>query len=382
MTNDAAIAFHKQFRGKIETGLKAPLQTPEDLALAYTPGVGAASSAIAENHALVNELTNRGNTVAIVSDGSAVLGLGNIGPEAAMAVMEGKAVLFKTFGNVDAVPLCLNTQDPEEIIKIVTALEPTFAGINLEDIAAPACFDIEKRLKAAMGIPVFHDDQHVTATVVLAGLINALKVTNQNLETVKIVISGAGAAGIAITELLIAAGATDITLVDSKGIVSRDRTDLNDAKKEILVKTNPENISGTIEDAMKDKNVFIGVSGPNTVNTKMIQSMATNPIVFAMANPVPEIMPDEARTGGAAVIATGRSDFPNQVNNALVFPGLFRGLLDSGKIEITNEMLTRVAHALADLIEHPTAEEILPTIFDKRIVPAIAEAVQELGNRR
>ena len=377
MTDEKAIAFHKQYRGKIETGLKAPLQSPEDLALAYTPGVGAVSTAIAEDHALVNELTNRGNTVAIVSDGSAVLGLGNIGPEAAMAVMEGKAAIFKQFGNVDAVPICLNTQNTDEIVAIVRALEPTFGGINLEDIAAPRCFEIEEQLKATMGIPVFHDDQHGTATVVLAGLLNALTVTNRDLSTVKIVISGAGAAGIAITKLLLHAGATDITLTDSKGVISKTRTDLNDAKLAILSVTNPRDVSGTLEDALRTTDVFIGVSGPGVLNTKMVQSMNAGPIIFALANPVPEIMPDEAKAGGAAVVATGRSDFPNQVNNALVFPGLFRGLFDAQAKNITPKMLVAAAHALAALVPKPTTERILPGLFEEGIVPAIAEAVKK-----
>ena len=377
MHNNEAIDYHKKHRGKIETGLKAPLSTPEELALAYTPGVGAVSSEVANNTQLVNQVTNRANTVAIVTDGSAVLGLGNIGPEAALPVMEGKAAIFKTFANVDAVPICLNTQDTDEIVTIVKALEPSFGGINLEDIAAPACFAIERQLKEALSIPVFHDDQHGTAVVVLAGLTNALQVTNRDLATTRIVISGAGAAGIAIANLLLHVGARDLILADSKGTLTKDRTDLNEAKQAMTTETNPRDVSGSLADAMRDTDVFIGVSAPDIVNTKMVQSMQDNPIIFSLANPVPEIMPNVAREAGAAVVATGRSDFENQVNNALVFPGLFRGLFDAGAKDITKEMLTAAAEALAHLVREPTPSRILPSLFEEGVSTAVATAVKK-----
>jgi len=371
-----SLEAHKKTHGKIELSAKMPLETKDDLSIAYTPGVAAVSLAIAENKELVWELTGRRNWVAVVTDGSAVLGLGNIGPEAALPVMEGKAILFKAFGQVDAFPICLNTQDTDEIVKIVAALEPTFGGINLEDISAPRCFEIERRLNEIMRIPVFHDDQHGTAIVVLAGLINALKLTGRDLATSKMIISGAGAAGSAIADMLLAQGARDIVVVDSQSALSSDRTDLNPEKTALRTRTNPRDAKGSLESVMEGADVFIGVSAPGIVNTKMVQSMAKDSIIFAMANPIPEIMPEEAKAGGAAVVATGRSDFPNQVNNVLAFPGIFRGALDAKAEEITPAMKLAAAHALAAHVQRPTVDQILPNPLDKSTALAVAEAVK------
>jgi malate dehydrogenase (oxaloacetate-decarboxylating) len=363
--------LHAAHRGKIELAIKIPVETKHDLSLAYTPGVGHISTLIAHDPALADVYTNIGNTVAVVTDGSAVLGLGNIGPRAAMPVMEGKALLFKRFANVDAVPLCLDTQDPEEIIRIVTALAPTFAGINLEDIAAPHCFQIEKALQEKLSIPVFHDDQHGTAIVVLAGLLNALKVCGLDIDTTRTVINGAGAAGLAIFDLLWEAGFRHITVIDSKGALSTSRTDLHEYKKEVAEKTQPS--AQTLNEALQDAHVFIGVSGPNLLNSDMVRTMHEGAIIFAMANPVPEIYPEEAFRGGARIVATGRSDFPNQINNALVFPGLFRGALDTKTTRITTEHMIKVAHAVASLVVVPTESTIIPDIFHPDLATTVAE---------
>lgn len=373
-----ALAYHKKGPGKLRTEAMEPLTGKADLRLAYTPGVGEVSTAVATGEVGVNEVTARGNTVAIVSDGSAVLGLGNIGPEAAMPVMEGKAVLFKEFAGINGVPICLATQDTEEIIRIVKALEPTFGGINLEDIAAPRCFEIEARLKAEMGIPVFHDDQHGTAIVVLAGLINALKLAEKQLEDVRIVISGAGAAGMAITKILLARGARDIVVLDSKGAIC-DLSDLSSpSKAEIRGLTNPRNVCGTLSEVIAGADVFIGVSAPGLLTTEMVATMASRAIVFALANPVPEILPDAAKAGGAFIVATGRSDFPNQVNNVLAFPGVFKGAFETGATQITEAMKVAAAEALANHIT-PTQDQILPEVFDKSVVPKVVAAIRALS---
>jgi malate dehydrogenase (oxaloacetate-decarboxylating) len=367
---EEAKSLHKQARGKIATTLKVPLETKYDLSLAYTPGVGHISTLIAQDPSLTNTYTNIGNTVAVITDGSAVLGLGNIGPRAAMPVMEGKAALFKRFADIDAVPICLDTQDADEIISIVTALAPSFAGINLEDIAAPKCFAIEKALQKKLSIPVFHDDQHGTAIVVLAGLTNALIVRHLKKEDAHIVINGAGAAGLAIFDLLWKAGYKNITVIDSKGTLNMRRDELHAYKKEVAEATNPD--SDTFVQALMGAHVFIGVSSPGILHAEHVKSMAPEPIIFAMANPVPEIYPDAAKEGGALVVATGRSDFPNQINNALVFPGLFRGALNTHTVRITDTHMIDAALAVAALVPEPTAECIIPDIFDPRLVPAVS----------
>ncbi len=369
------IEMHEKLRGKIIISSKIELNE-ETLPVAYTPGVAKASDAIAKDKSQVNLLTGRQNTVPVVSDGSAVLGLGNVGPEAAMPVMEGKAAIFAQFAGVNAVPICLDTQDTEEIIKIVKAMAPSFGGINLEDISAPRCFEIEKRLTEELDIPVFHDDQHGTAIVVLAGLINALKVVGKD-KGVKIVISGAGAAGIAIANLLFHYGFENLCLCDSQGIVSKERKDLSEHKKNIVGRGTSPCKEGSCNLALKGADVLIGVSKPGQFTAEDIKTMNPNPIVFAMANPIPEIMPDEARKGGARVVATGRSDFPNQINNALVFPGLFRGLLDNGISNVTSEIKVAVAEAIAAMIEKPTTEKIIPSIFDQSLVPIIANSMKD-----
>ncbi len=380
---ERALEYHRKTTGKIETHIKSRVRNRKDLALAYTPGVGEVSKAVANNEVSVNEVTNRRNTVAVVSDGSAVLGLGNIGPEGAMPVMEGKALLFKQFANVDAVPICLATQDVEEIIAIVKNLEPSFGGINLEDISAPRCFEIEERLKKLMNIPVFHDDQHGTAIVVLAALINALKVAHGAQCTVhsaqgkqmRIVINGAGAAGIAIAKILKAYGFANLVLLDSQGIVSASRQDLNEFKKEFAVTQ-----EGVLADAVRGADVFIGLSAPGVLTTEMVRTMNADAIIFAMANPVPEIVPDEALAGGAAVVATGRSDFANQINNVLAFPGIFRGALDAGARDITEDMKLAAAEAIAGLIPDKKLKPdyIIPSAFDKKVMPAVAAAVKRV----
>ncbi len=376
-TNERALQLHEEHKGKIEIASKVEVKNADDLSLVYTPGVAEASRKIAENTENVWKYTARGNWVAVVSDGTAVLGLGDIGPEAALPVMEGKAILFKQFGGVDAFPICVNTKDTDEIVALVKQIAPSFGGVNLEDIAAPKCFEIEARLKEELDIPVFHDDQHGTAIVVYGGLLNAVKVVQKDIRTARIVISGSGAAGIAIAKLLLAAGATSIIMTDSRGILSSDRSDLNPAKQAMLKTTNQENISGSLADAMNNSDIFIGVSAPGIVDEAMVKSMNENAIVFAMANPVPEIMPDLAKNAGAAIVATGRSDFANQVNNALVFPGFFKGLFASGSREITEKMKLAAGGALAALLENPEPEKIIPSIYDDGVADAIAKAVQD-----
>lgn len=376
--SEESLKRHRETRGKLAVVSKMPLNTIEDLSIAYTPGVAAVSLAIAADKKQSFELTNRGNTVAVVTDGSAVLGIGNVGPEAALPVMEGKAILFKGLADVDAYPICLATQDNDEIIRIVKALAPGLGGVNLEDIAAPRCFVIEDALQD-IGIPVMHDDQHGTAIVTLAALRNALKVTGKKIETVRIVFSGAGAAGIATTRLLLEYGARNIILVDSKGIIHKGRSDLNGVKIAMLEVTNQQNLTGSLADAMRGADVFIGVSAAGALTKEMVRTMAKDAIVFAMANPVPEIMPAEAKAAGAAVVGTGRSDFPNQINNCLAFPGIFRGALDSGATRITTQMKLAAAIALADLVEHPTAERVIPWALDKAVVPAVAKAVMDVA---
>ncbi len=377
-TNEKALLLHEKWNGKLETVSKTPVKSREDLALAYTPGVAEPCKVIAEDKEAVYKYTMKANTVAVVSDGSAVLGLGNIGPHAAMPVMEGKAVLFKEFGGVNAVPICLDTQDTEEIIKAVTYLAPGFGGINLEDISAPRCFEIEERLKATLDIPVFHDDQHGTAIVVLAGIINALKVVGKKKEDCRIVVNGAGSAGIAITKLLLTYGFPHITMCDKIGIVSKDAQGLNYMQQKMTEVTNPENKTGSLADAMKGADIFIGVSAPNIVSPEMVASMNQDAILFAMANPVPEIMPDVAKAAGAKVVGTGRSDFPNQVNNVVAFPGIFRGALEGRAKQITEEMKLAAANAIASLVSEDELNEdnILPQPFDPRVADMVANAVK------
>ena len=377
-TYEKALMLHEQWNGKIETVSKAPVKNREDLAIAYTPGVAEPCKVIAENKEAAYKYTMKANTIAVVSDGSAVLGLGNIGPYAAMPVMEGKAVLFKEFGGVNAVPICLNTQDTEEIIKAVTYLAPGFGGINLEDISAPRCFEIEERLKATLDIPVFHDDQHGTAIVVLAATINALKIVGKKKEECKVIVNGAGSAGIAITKLLLNYGFKNIILCDRTGIVSKDRTDLNWMKKQMLEITNPDNETGSLADAMKNSDIFVGVSAPDTVTTEMVKSMNSDPIIFAMANPVPEIMPDVAKAAGARIIGTGRSDFPNQINNVVAFPGIFKGALEGRASQITEEMKLAAAEAIASLVsdEELDEEHIMPEAFNPKVAEVVAAAVK------
>ncbi len=374
-----SIVAHRKARGKIEVVSKMPLKNREDLSIAYTPGVAGPALAIAKDKKLAYELTSTKNGVAIITDGSAVLGLGNIGPEASLPVMEGKAILFKKFANIDGFPIVLATQDTEEIIAAVKAIAPTFGGINLEDISAPRCFEIEERLKKELDIPVMHDDQHGTAIVVLAGLINALKVVRKKKEKVKVVVNGAGAAGIAITKLLHLYGFKDIILCDSQGIISKSRKDLNGIKKDILKITNRKNISGVLRDALKNADIFIGVSKGGLLNSSDVKTMAPKAIIFAMANPIPEIMPDEAKAGGAFVVASGRSDFPNQVNNVLVYPGIFKGAIEARTKQITDEMKIAAAEALARIVKKPTAEKIIPDPFDKNVALAVSNAVKRIA---
>ena len=380
MTNaEKALELHAEWKGKISTDSKVPVKTREDLALAYTPGVAEPCKVIANDKSAAYKYTIKQNTIAVVSDGSAVLGLGNIGPDAAMPVMEGKAVLFKEFGGVNAFPICIATQDVDEIVKTVQMLEPTFGGINLEDISAPRCFEVERRLRETMNIPVFHDDQHGTAIIVLAGIINALKLTCKKKEDCRIVVNGSGAAGIAISKLLLSYGFRTLTLCDSKGIISSKSERLNWIKKEMLEVTNLEDKSGSLADALVGADIFIGVSAPGVVTKQMVQTMNSDAIIFAMANPVPEIYPDEAKAGGARVIGTGRSDFPNQVNNVLVFPGIFKGALEGHARQITEDMKLAAAKALASLVPDDRLDEdfILPEPFDKRCAEAVSKAVEE-----
>lgn len=377
-TNEKALLMHEKWNGKLETVSKTPVKTREDLAIAYTPGVAEPCKVIAQDKEAAYKYTMKANTVAVVSDGSAVLGLGNIGPYAAMPVMEGKAVLFKEFGNVNAVPICLDTQDTEEIIKAVTYLAPGFGGINLEDISAPRCFEIEERLKEILDIPVFHDDQHGTAIVVLAGVINALKVVGKKKEDCRVVVNGAGSAGVAITKLLLTYGFPNIIMCDRVGIVSKDTEGLNWMQKKMTEVTNLNNETGSLADALKGADIFIGVSAPNIVTPKMVASMNRDSILFAMANPIPEIMPDVAKAAGARVVGTGRSDFPNQVNNVVAFPGIFKGALEGRATQITEEMKLAAAEAIAGLVpaDKLSDDNIMPEAFDPQVAEVVADAVK------
>lgn len=380
MTNsEKALKMHEEWHGKIETCAKSHVNSREDLAIAYTPGVAEPCKVIARDPEAAYTYTMKSNTVAVVSDGSAVLGLGNIGALAAMPVMEGKAVLFKEFGGVNAVPICLDTQDTEEIIKSVVNIAPAFGGINLEDISAPRCFEIEERLKELLDIPVFHDDQHGTAIVVLAGIINAMKVTGKDKESAKVVVNGAGSAGVAITKLLLTYGFKDVTMCDISGILGKGSQNLNWMQQKMVEVTNPEQKTGTLADALKGADIFVGVSAPNIVTQDMVASMNKDAILFAMANPVPEIMPDIAKAAGAKVVGTGRSDFPNQVNNVLIFPGIFRGALEGRATAITEEMKLAAANAIAALVDDSelSDENILPAAFDPRVADAVSKAVKE-----
>lgn len=372
----ASLALHKKLRGKVSIAPKTKVGNKQSLSLVYTPGVGAVSTYLASHKDKLAEYTMQGNTVAVVSDGSAVLGLGNIGPEGALPVMEGKALLFKTLAGIDAFPIVLATQDTEAIIQTVKNIAPVFGGINLEDIAAPRCFEIERRLQQELSIPVLHDDQHGTAMVVLSGLINALKVVKKHPKKVRVVVAGSGAAGTAIAELIMLFGVGDITMLDSQGILFRDRKDLGKEKEALVKKTNKRNLSGGLAEALTGADVFIGVSKGNTVTSEHVASMAERAVVFSLANPVPEIMPDIAKKAGALVVATGRSDFANQINNSLGFPGIFRGALDHKVREITDAMLIRAAKNLAALVGKPTADHIVPDTFDKRVVSAVARAIR------
>ncbi len=376
--NEKALQLHEQWNGKLETTAKASVKSREDLALAYTPGVAEPCKVIAGDKEAAYRYTIKANTIAVVSDGSAVLGLGNIGPHAAMPVMEGKAVLFKEFGGVNAVPICLDTQDTEEIIKAVTWLAPTFGGINLEDISAPRCFEIEERLKATLDIPVFHDDQHGTAIVVLAAIINSLKIVGKKKEDCKIVINGAGSAGVAIAKLLLSYGFPDIILCNRSGIVSKESKGLNWMQQKMTEITNLSNLTGKLADAMAGADIFIGVSAPNTVTAEMVSSMNHDAILFALSNPVPEIMPDVAKAAGARIVATGRSDFPNQVNNVVAFPGIFKGALEGRATQITEEMKLAAALTIAGLVpdEELSEDNIMPEAFNPQVAIRVAEAVK------
>ena len=372
-----ALELHEKNQGKLEVVSKVKVNDAMDLALAYTPGVAEPCKKIHEDNELAYKYTNKGNMVAVVTDGSAVLGLGNIGGIAGMPVMEGKSVLFKEFGNVDAFPICLNTQDTEEIISTVKAISPSFGGINLEDIAAPRCFEIEKRLIEELDIPVFHDDQHGTAVIVLSAVINALRIVKKDISDVKIVISGAGAAGIAISNLLTLAGAKNNLILNSRGIIDPDDEKLDEARREIARTTNPNKVKGDLKTAMENADIFIGVSAPGILTKEMVSSMNHESIVLAMANPVPEIYPDEAKEAGARVVGTGRSDYPNQVNNVLVFPGIFRGALDAKADRITDDMKLSAAYAIAHMVEQPVEDRILPEAFNKDVARNVANAVKK-----
>ena len=378
--NEKALKMHEEWNGKIETTAKAHVNSREDLAIAYTPGVAEPCKVIAQDPEAAYKYTMKANTVAVVSDGSAVLGLGNIGALAAMPVMEGKAVLFKEFGGVNAVPICLDTQDTEEIIKSVVNIAPAFGGINLEDISAPRCFEIETRLKELLNIPVFHDDQHGTAIVVLAGIINALKVTGKKKEDCRVVVNGAGSAGVAITKLLLTYGFPHITMCDINGIISKNSPNLNWMQQQMTEVTNLEERTGTLADALKGADIFVGVSAPNIVSKEMVASMNKDAILFAMANPVPEIMPDLAKEAGAKVVGTGRSDFPNQVNNVVAFPGIFKGALEGRATQITEEMKLAAANAIAGVVPEEELNEnnILPEAFDPRVADTVSKAIKDL----
>lgn len=374
-----SVKMHSKYQGKLSITSDVSLKTKDDLSIAYTPGVAEPCRIIAQNPEKARELTIKGRTVAVISDGSAVLGLGNIGGLAGLPVMEGKAILFKEFAGVDAFPIVLNTQDPHEIIDAIVAISPTFGGINLEDIKAPQCFMIEEILQEKLDIPVFHDDQHGTAIVVVAGLKNAAKVVKKDFSALKVVINGAGAAGLATMWLLRSAGVKDIVIMDSRGIISKDCVDSNPYKCRAAQATNPRGLQGDLSSALKGADVFIGVSKPGLLNKELIQSMAKDSIIFAMANPTPEIMPEEAHAAGVAVVGTGRSDFPNQINNVLAFPGLFKGLLASGAKKVTEEMKLAAADAIASFVEHPTAENILPSPLEKGVAEKVAAAVMRLA---
>ena len=378
--SEKALEMHEKWNGKIETTAKSHVNSREDLAIAYTPGVAEPCKVIAKDKEAAYKYTIKANTIAVVSDGSAVLGLGNIGAHAAIPVMEGKAVLFKEFGGVNAVPICLDTQDTEEIIKTVVNIAPAFGGINLEDISAPRCFEIESRLKELLDIPVFHDDQHGTAIVVLAGIINALKVTGKKMEECKVVVNGAGSAGVAITKLLLTYGFPDITMCDINGIISENSPNLNWMQQEMAKLTNLSGAAGTLADALKGADIFVGVSAPNIVTKEMVASMNPDAILFAMANPIPEIMPDLAKEAGAKVVGTGRSDFPNQVNNVIAFPGIFKGALEGRATQITEEMKLATAKAIAGLVSDEELNEnnILPEAFDPRVADVVSKAVKAL----
>ena len=381
--NEMALKMHEEHKGKISVTSKVAVKTRDDLSTAYTPGVAEPCRKIRDDKSEVYRYTAKGNLVAVVSDGTAVLGLGDIGPEAAMPVMEGKSILFKEFAGIDAFPICLDTKDTDEIVETVKRLAPTFGGINLEDISAPRCFEIERRLKEELDIPVFHDDQHGTAIVVSAGLTNALKYVGKEFSEAKVVINGAGSAGISICKLLLELGVGDVVLVDKNGILAVGEEWMNPAQKEMAEITNKERLHGDLKTAMKGRDIFVGVSAPNIVTSEMVSTMADDAIVFAMANPTPEIMPDEAKKGGAKVVATGRSDFPNQINNVLVFPGVFRGAFDVRASDINEEMKIAASKAIAALIsdEELSADNIIPKAFDKRVGPAVAKAVAEAAGR-
>ena len=370
-----ALEFHRKSRGKIAIQSKVPCRTREDLSLAYTPGVAEPCREIERDPELIYDYTSKGNLVAVVTDGTAVLGLGDIGARAAMPVMEGKAILFKEFADVDAFPICIDSKDPSVVVEVTKRISTVFGGINLEDISAPRCFEIEDRLKRELDIPIFHDDQHGTAVVTAAALINALTIVGKGFDEVRVVTSGAGAAGVAVSNFLMSFGVEDLILCDRKGVVHEGRGDLNPSKMEMAKITNPAGVTGSLASALEGADVFVGVSAPGIVSEEMVRSMAEGPIVFAMANPVPEIMPDLARDAGARVVATGRSDFPNQVNNALGFPGIFRGALDVRAREINQEMNMAAARAIAELAEPVSADRIIPSPFDRRVVPKVAEAV-------
>ncbi|MEC2072683.1 NAD(P)-dependent malic enzyme [Alkalihalophilus marmarensis] len=376
---ERAIQLHRKHNGKIEMVSKIDIKTESDLSLVYTPGVGDVCKEIEKNPEQLNTLTSRGNSVAVVTDGTAVLGLGDIGPGAAMPVMEGKCMLFKKFADINAFPICLDTKDVDEIVAIVKALQPTFAGINLEDISAPRCFEIEKRLKEELDIPVFHDDQHGTAIVVLAGLLNSLKVVGKHMSQVKVVINGAGAAGISIAKLLLEAGFRDLTLISLEGIVHKDEAWLNPSQKEMAALTNKQNRKGRLKDAIVEADVFIGVSGPAALKAEEVKLMASDPIVFAMANPIPEIYPEEALSAGAKVIGTGRSDYPNQINNLLAFPGIFRGAIDSGATDITIEMKIAAAYAIANVIPEGelAPDYVIPHALNQQVAEVVAKSVAD-----
>ncbi|HEX6982354.1 MAG TPA: NADP-dependent malic enzyme [Balneolaceae bacterium] len=373
-----AIEAHKKYGGKLQVDSKMPLESCEDLSIAYTPGVAAPCRQIHSDNKKAYDYTWKSNSVAVITDGSAVLGLGNIGPEAALPVMEGKCVLFKKFAGVDAVPVVLDTQDKDEIISAIKAIARTYGGINLEDICAPKCFEIEETLKKELPIPVMHDDQHGTAIVTLAGMINAMRVTGRKMSNLKIVINGSGAAGVAIVKLLQHVGVREVIMCDSRGVIYRGRDELNPVKKEMAELTNRGLLKGSLSDALVDADVFIGVSVPGVLKKEMVQKMKKNPIIFAMANPIPEIMPDEAREAGAQIIATGRSDFPNQINNVLAFPGLFRGALDARTSGFTYEMYVAAAYAIANCVENPTPEEIIPGPFDDKVARQVAQTVVDV----